>query len=177
VIDEGKVRYGGLSNHPTNLIERALKVGPVVSSQNQYNPLQRRAEREIFPFCLEHQIGVLGWGSLSEGILAENFDFNKLDPKDFRRRQDYSRAENYSKVETIRQAFRQVAKAHGGTMVQAVIAWELIHPALTGAIIGVRNENEASEMTGGTNWRLTSDEMGLVENALKAWDRSNVLVD
>jgi len=81
LIDEGKVRYGGLSNHPTNLIERSLKVGPVVSSQNQYNPLQRRTEREIFPFCLEHQIGVLGWGSLSEGVLAGNFDISTLGPE------------------------------------------------------------------------------------------------
>src|SRR5712692_7993086 len=115
LIDAGKVRHGGLSNHPTNLIERALKVGQVVCTQNQYNPLQRLAEKEIFPFCLEHEIGVLGWGSLSEGVLAENFDIDKLDPKDFRRRQVYSRPENHAKVRKIRQAFRQVATAHNRT--------------------------------------------------------------
>src|SRR5207245_8464883 len=60
LIDQGLVRYEGLSNHPTNLIERTLRVGPVPSTQNQYNPLQRRTEREILPFCLEHEIGVLG---------------------------------------------------------------------------------------------------------------------
>jgi aryl-alcohol dehydrogenase-like predicted oxidoreductase len=170
LIEEGKVRYGGLSNHPTSLIERSLKVGPVVSSQNQYNPLQRRAEREIFPFCLEHEIGVLGWGSLSEGVLADNFDINKLDPKDFRRRQVYSRTENRSKIEIIRRVFRQVADAHDGTMVNAVIAWELMHPTLTGAIIGVRSEDEAREMTGGVNWKLTRDEMSAIENTLAAWE-------
>ena len=58
LIDEGKVRYGGLSNHPTKLIARALEVGTVASSQNQYNPLQRRAESELFPFCLEREIAV-----------------------------------------------------------------------------------------------------------------------
>jgi len=170
VIDEDKVRYGGLSNHPANLIERALKVGPVVSSQNQYNPLQRRTEQEIFPFCSEHQIGVLGWGSLSEGVLADNFDVNKLDAKDFRRGQFYSQPENHSKVQMIRQAFRQVALAHEGTMVSAVIAWELTHPALTGAIIGVRNENEAREMIEGTTWELTPNDIGLIEEALVAWE-------
>ncbi len=156
LIDEGKVRYGGLSNHPTNLIERSLKVGSVVSSQNQYNPLQRRTEREIFPFCLEHQIGVLGWGSLSEGILADNFDISTLDQNDFRRRQPYAQPENQAKMRKIRETFRQVADAHDGTMANAVIAWELMHPALTSAIIGVRTENEAREMIEGTNWKLTS---------------------
>ena len=83
LIDEGKVRYGGLSNHSTKLIARALKVGTVVSSQNQYNPLQRRAESELFPFCLEREIAVLGWGSLSEGALADSFDINELDLETF----------------------------------------------------------------------------------------------
>ena len=174
LIDEGKVRYGGLSNHPPNLIERALKVGPVVSSQNQYNPLQRQTEQEIFPFCLEHQIGVLGWGSLSEGILSDNFDISKLDPKDFRRRQLYSQPENLARVQKIREAFRHVADAHDGTMVNAVIAWELMHPALTGAIIGVRNENEAREMTTGSHWKLTSAEMSAIQHALPAWEGSRV---
>jgi aryl-alcohol dehydrogenase-like predicted oxidoreductase len=171
LIDSGKVRFGGLSNHPTNLIERALKVGHVVSTQNQYNPLQRLAEKEVFPFCLKHGIGALGWGSLSEGLLADNFDIDKLDPKDFRRRQAYSRPENQAKVRKIRQVFRKIADAHNGTMVDAVIAWELMHPALTGAIIGVRSENEAREMIGGINWSLTSGEMGLIEDELAAWER------
>ncbi len=174
LIDQGKARYGGLSNHSTNLVERALKVGPVTSSQNQYNPLQRRTEREIFPFCLEHEIGVLGWGSLSEGVLADNFDIDRLDPNDFRRRQPYVQPENYSKVQKIREAFRHVADAHDGTMVNAVIAWELMHPALTGAIIGVRNENEAREMIGGANWKLTPTEMSAIQDALAAWEESRV---
>jgi aryl-alcohol dehydrogenase-like predicted oxidoreductase len=168
LIDEGKIRYGGLSNHPTDLIERALKVGPLVSSQNQFNPLRRQTEHEIFPFCLEHDIGVLGWGSLSEGAMADNFDISKLDLKDFRRQQFYARPENQHRVRKIRQAFRQIADAHEGTMVDAVIAWELMHPALTGAIIGVRDESEAREMIEGTNWKLTRDEMSMIENALAA---------
>jgi len=170
LIDEGKVRYGGLSNHSTKLIARALKVGTVASSQNQYNPLQRRAESELFPFCLEREIAVLGWGSLSEGVLADNFDINKLDPGDFRRRQVYAQRENHDKIQKIRQAFQQVANNHGGTMVHAFIAWELMHPALTGAIIGVRSQDEAREMIGGADWKLTPDDVSLIEHALAAWE-------
>jgi aryl-alcohol dehydrogenase-like predicted oxidoreductase len=170
LIDEGKVRYGGLPNHPTSLIERALKVGTVVSSQNQYNPLQRRGEKEIFPFCLDHEIGVIGWGSLSEGVLADSFDIDRLDPKDFRRHQPYAQPENQAKLRKIREAFGQIAKTHDVKMVDAVIAWELMQPALTGAIIGVRNEEEAREMIGGTDWKLTSDELSLIGDALAIWE-------
>jgi hypothetical protein len=49
-----------------------------------------------------------------------------------------------------------------------------MHPALTGAIIGVRNENEAREMTTGTNWKLTPDEMSSIQDVLAAWEGSRV---
>ena len=50
-----------------------------------------------------------------------------------------------------------------------MIAWELMHPALTGAIIGIRDEAEARAMIGGADWSLTSDEMRAVERALTEW--------
>jgi len=75
-----------------------------------------------------------------------------LDPKDFRRPQLYAQPKNQAKVQRIREAFRHVADAHDGTITNAAISWELMYPALTGAIIGVRNENEAREMIGGATW-------------------------
>jgi aryl-alcohol dehydrogenase-like predicted oxidoreductase len=50
-------------------------------------------------------------------------------------------------------------------MVDVVIAWELMHPALTGAIIGIRSEKEAREMKDGTGLVLSRDEMQEIERA------------
>jgi len=50
-------------------------------------------------------------------------------------------------------------------MVDVVVAWELTHPAITGAIIGIRSEKEAKEMTGGTELLLTRDEMQEIDKA------------
>lgn len=170
LIKAGKVRYGGLSNHPSDLIERALKIGPVVSSQNQYNPFRRKVETDIFPFCLDHKIGVLSWGSLSEGVLTDNWSTGSLDPNDFRRKQFYSLAKNREKVETARNAFGRIARARDKRMADIVVAWELIQPALTGAIIGVRNVKEAREMVGGVDLRLSMDEITMINQTLKVWD-------
>ena len=57
-----------------------------------------------------------------------------------------------------------------GRREHAAIAWELVHPALTGLMIGVRSEKEACEMIGGTDWKLTSDEMSLMGDALAVWE-------
>ncbi len=174
LIDQGKVRNGGLSNFPTTLIDRALEVGPVVSCQHQYNPLQRSAEREIFPYCIEKEIGLLGWGSISEGVFADNFDVEKLDPQDFRRKKPYAQPENKPMIEEARNAFRKVARSHGKKMIDAVIAWELLQKALTGAIIGVRSPTEAREMVGGLDWTPTPEELRTIETSLQAWEQSHV---
>ena len=154
LIEEGKVRYGGLSNHPIDLLERAMKIGPVASNQLQYNPLERSIEKEMMPFCLQHSIGILGWGSLAEGFLTDNFDLDALDQGDFRRRHSYGQRINYGKIAKLKKDLRQIAGRRGKKLVDLVIAWELMHPALTGAIIGIRNEIEAKEMLGGVAWQL-----------------------
>ncbi|OLB45865.1 MAG: hypothetical protein AUG17_03845 [Crenarchaeota archaeon 13_1_20CM_2_53_14] len=165
LIRVGKVRYGGLSNHTVDLIERAMKVGPVTSNQVQYNPLQRKIEKDILPFSQRNSIGVLGWGSLAEGFLTDNFSVGKLDPKDFRRNHWYAQPENQAKVARVRETLAKIARAHNKPMVDVVVAWELTHPALTGAIIGIRSEKEAKEMTGGTELLLTRDEMQEIDKA------------
>ena len=165
LIRQGKVRNGGLSNHTVDLIERAERIGPVTANQVQYNPLQRKIEKDILPFSLSHHIGVLGWGSLAEGFLADNFSLASLDPKDFRRNHWYGQPENHAKLERVRGALSKIARAHGKKMVDVVIAWELMHPALTGAIIGIRSEKEAREMKDGTELILSRDEMQEIERA------------
>lgn len=165
LIDDGKIRYGGLSNHTVDLIERALKVGLVTSNQAHYNPLQRRIEKDIMPFSHQHNIGVLGWGSLAEGFLTDEFDLNKLDAKDFRRKHWNAQPENSEKIRKVRETLARIASAHGKKMVDVVLAWELMHPELTGAIIGIRSEKEAREMIAGTELVLTRDEIRDIENA------------
>ncbi len=165
LIHQGKVRNGGLSNHTIDLVERAERVGQVTSNQVQYNPLQRKIEKDILPFSLSHHIGVLGWGSLAEGFLADNFDLASLDPKDFRRNHWYAQPENQARLERIREVLSKIARTHSKKMVDVVVAWELMHPALTGAIIGIRNEKEAREMKDGTELALSRDEMQEIERA------------
>jgi aryl-alcohol dehydrogenase-like predicted oxidoreductase len=165
LIRVGKVRYAGLSNHTRDLIERALTVGPVTSNQVQYNPLQRKIEKDILPFSQRNSIGVLGWGSLAEGFLTDSFSLNKLDPKDFRRNHWYAQPENKARVERVRETLAKIARTHNCNMVDVVVAWELTHPALTGAIIGIRNEKEAEEMTAGSKLALTRDEMQEIDRA------------
>jgi aryl-alcohol dehydrogenase-like predicted oxidoreductase len=62
-----------------------------------------------------------------------------------------------------------IAQDHHKRLIDLAIAWVLREPALTGAIIGIRNEQEAMEMAGGMDWKLTEQEIQAVEDALAVW--------
>jgi aryl-alcohol dehydrogenase-like predicted oxidoreductase len=71
LIQEGKVRYAGLSNHPRELVERAAAIAPVTALQHPYSILARDVEQDILPYAKRHQVGVLAWGTLAHGFLTD----------------------------------------------------------------------------------------------------------
>jgi len=166
LIAEGKVRYGGLSNHTVDLMERALSVAPITSNQHQYNMLYRDIEHDVLSFSQQHDIGVLCWSPLASGFLADGFDLDSLDPHDFRCGRSYAQEPAYSRLKQARSTLEAIARDHHKKLVDLALAWVLRQPAVTGAIVGIRNEQEAIEMAGGINWKLTEPEIQAIEHAL-----------
>jgi len=134
LVAEGKVRHGGLSNHPPELVERALTIGPVASLQFEYSALQRREEVRLLPFALERGLGAIVWAPLASGFLTDGFDLDALEQDDFRRTHPFAQ----------RTDLADVRREIGGTA--GALRFVLAHPAVTGAIAGVRNEREAREL-------------------------------
>ena len=170
LIQEGKVRYGGLSNHPVELMERAQAIAPVVSTQNQYSLLYRAIEQDVLPFAQQHGIGVLVWSPLASGFLTDAFDLDALHLDDFRRRHPYAQEPAYSKLKQVRASLRAIAQDAGRTLVELAIAWVLRQPALTGAIMGIRNEQEARRMRDALDWKLSNEEIARIAQALQLWE-------
>jgi aryl-alcohol dehydrogenase-like predicted oxidoreductase len=71
LIAEGKVRFGGLSNHPPELVERALAVGEVTALQHQLSLLNRDSQQDVLPFAERQGIGVIVWSPLASGFLTD----------------------------------------------------------------------------------------------------------
>jgi aryl-alcohol dehydrogenase-like predicted oxidoreductase len=172
IIQEGKVRYGGLSNHTIELMQRAMTVAPITSNQHQYNLLNREIERDVLPFSLQHTIGVLCWSPLASGFLADGFDLDYLAPGDFRKERPYAQEPTYTRLKEFRRVLQTIAKDNNTTMAELAIAWVLRHPAVTGAINGIRSPQEALAMPGGLDWTLTQQELQTIEEALSAWNQT-----
>ena len=161
LIAEGKVRHGGISNHPADAVERALGVGPVAALQYQYSLLHREPEHEILPLALERDLGVLTWSPLASGFLGDELDVERLDPDDFRRTHPFAALD----LGPLHAALARIGERHGNTSAQVALAWLLHRPGVTGAIVGIRNEREAQQLPGAASLRLEPDELLEIETA------------
>ena len=103
-------------------------------------------------------------------IFTDGFDLESLDPQDFRRQRPFALEPTFSRLKHLRATLQSIAQDHNKKMVDLAIAWVLRQPAVTGAIIGIRNPKEALEMSGGLNWKLTDQELQTIEQALALWD-------
>jgi aryl-alcohol dehydrogenase-like predicted oxidoreductase len=161
LIDEGKVRHGGISNHPAADVERALAVGPVGALQYQYSLLHRATETEILPLAVEQGIGLLAWSPLASGFLAEDFELEDLVADDFRHAHPFAQLD----LAPLRDRLREIAESHGRTAAQVALAWVLHHDGVAGAIVGVRSPQEAQELPGAAALRLEPAELEALEAA------------
>jgi aryl-alcohol dehydrogenase-like predicted oxidoreductase len=154
LVAAGKARHGGISNHTPEEVERALSVGPVAGLQHEYSALARDLEEAILPLALERGLGVLVWSPLASGFLTDDFSVEALDERDFRRTHRFSQLE----LDGVRAALR----GDGRNAAQGAIAFVLSNRAVTGAIVGVRNEREAGELAAAAQLRLTPDEIAAI---------------
>ncbi len=73
-------------------------------------------------------------------------------------------------MEYIRQRLQTIARDNQHTLADLAIAWVLRQPALTGAIMGIRNERDARTMANGAGWTLTEQEIRAIEQVLEHCD-------
>jgi aryl-alcohol dehydrogenase-like predicted oxidoreductase len=164
LIAEGKVRHGGISNHPHADVERALAVGPVGALQYQVSLLHRAHEADILPLARERGIGVLAWSPLASGFLADTFDLAALVQDDFRHTHPFAALD----LTALRDALARIGERHRRTSAQVALAWVLHHEAISGAIVGVRTPAEAEELSGTAGLSLEPGEVAELEAAAPA---------
>lgn len=143
--EEGKVRYIGVCNYDVPLLERCMKIERVQSLQPPYSLVRRDIEKDILPFCKEHEIGVVAYSPLQTGLLTGKMDISRLAPDDWRRRDEYFKEPRFSKVQNLVEKLKPLAAKKGISLAHLAIAWVLKHPAVTSAIVGARNAWQAAE--------------------------------
>jgi aryl-alcohol dehydrogenase-like predicted oxidoreductase len=128
LVQEGKVRFIGMSEALAPDLRRAAAVHPITSLQSEYSLLERGVEREVLPACEELGIGLLPFAPLVRGLLAGSLTAaTEVEPDDYRSGGRFPRVgpEHRSANAELAQVVQDVADAHGATPGQVALAWLL----------------------------------------------------
>jgi aryl-alcohol dehydrogenase-like predicted oxidoreductase len=159
---DGKIRYYGVSNFTVPMIEECERHGHLTANQVGYHLFDRRMESAVLPYCQEHGIGFMAYGTLGFGLLTGAFtpDTTFVD-WDWRSKGNafglpLFQKEDFLKELRVVERLKSFAADHGRTVAQLAIAWTLSHPAVTVGLVGMRNERELVENVQATDWKLTA---------------------
>lgn len=168
---EGKVRFIGVSNFNVNQLRRVMAIAPVSSLQSPYSLVNREIEREILPFCQQHNIGVLVYSPMQSGLLSGQMTRERiaaLPDNDWRKHDAEFQEPRLSRHLALVEKLREIAQLYQRTPGEAAIAWTLANPAVTGAIVGARRPEQVDTIIGAAEFRLNELELGEIEDFCKA---------
>jgi len=165
---EGKVRAIGVSNFTVDMIKTCLSKGPVTSDQPLYNPLERGIEKDILPFCIENDIGVLAYSPIAQGLMTGKVTMErKFANGDVRNFKPWYKPENRKRVLEMLKKLQPIADGHGATLAQVTINWVISQKGITAALVGARNEKQVEENAKATDFKLTDEEIATIRKAVE----------
>jgi len=172
----GKIRHFGVSNFGPAMMEASESVGHLTANQIGYNMFDRRTEHTVLPYCLEHKIGFMSYGTLCYGLLTGAFtpETTFLDWDWRSSGSAFSlplfQREHFLKELRVVEQLKELAGGYGKTVAQLAIAWVLDHPAVTVALVGMRNVRELEENIAATDWKLTDADKAEIDRIFQAED-------
>ncbi len=176
LVQQGKVRALGCSNHPADLLAEALETSDTndlvryESLQPHYNLVHRAEfERELAGLCAEKSMGVIPYSPLAGGFLTGKYRRGEPIPTDSRAKsssnlQRYMTDDNFALIDVL----QELGRLRGKTIAQMALGWLLTQPVVTAPIIGARTIPQLEENLGAAGLRLSVDEMDAL-NAASAW--------
>src|ERR1700758_970516 len=170
LIEEGKVRAGGVSNFDVNLLERCEKIRHVDSLQPPFSLINRSIAASEIPWCASHQTGVICYSPMQSGLLTDTFSRERITNlafDDWRRRSPYFQEPNISRNLALRDSLQPIAQRHNTSVSSVAIAWTLAWPGVTGAIVGARTPKQVDGWIGAASLELTDQDLTEIAAAIE----------
>jgi aryl-alcohol dehydrogenase-like predicted oxidoreductase len=170
LIEEGKVRLGGVSNFDVGLLDRCAAIRHVDSLQPPFSLIRREVAAREIPWCAAHKTGVICYSSMQSGLLTDRFSAERvarMANDDWRRRSPEFNSPNLERNLALRDALKPIAQRHGTSVSSVAIAWVLSWPGVTAAIVGARSPEQVDGWIGAGNLELTEADLDEIARAIK----------
>ncbi len=167
LVEQGKVRYLGLSEAAPETVRRANAVHPIAALQTEYSLWTRDAEADLIPLCDELGIGYVAYSPLGRGIFTGDIKGeNSLEESDRRRDHPRFQGENLERNLALVEPVLDLASAKGVSASGIALAWVLARGEHIVAIPGTRKVSHLEDNAAAAEIELTADDMASLDAAL-----------
>jgi aryl-alcohol dehydrogenase-like predicted oxidoreductase len=165
----GKIRAIGVSNFSPAQMEEFRKVAPLHTAQPPYNLFERAIEQDVLPYCRDHEIALLAYGSLCRGLLSGSMtnmsrftgdDLRKNDPKFIA-----PRFEQY--LAAVERLDRFAHERFARRVIHLAVRWVLDRGEKNIALWGARRADQLSPIAGVVGWHIDSAAMADIDQILQ----------
>jgi aryl-alcohol dehydrogenase-like predicted oxidoreductase len=164
LVEEGKVRYLGLSEAAPATLRRAHAVHPITALQTEYSLWSRDPEDEILPTCRELGIGFVPYSPLGRGFLSGRIKrIEDMEPDDYRRDSPRFQGENFQRNIELVNRVNQLATDKDCTPGQLALAWLLARGDDIVPIPGTRKRSHLEENFGAVDVKLTEADLEAID--------------
>ena len=139
----GKIRLIGVSNFSVKDMALASEAGRIDAHQLCYNLLWRYPERDVIPWCIEHDIAVVTFSSIAQGLLSDTpRGPDSFEEGDARQKTLYYRSDVWPAVRDAVAGMREVARRSSASLSTLAIRWVLGRPGILSSLVGARSVDQ-----------------------------------
>jgi aryl-alcohol dehydrogenase-like predicted oxidoreductase len=167
LVQQGKVRFLGLSEAAPATLHRATRIHPIAALQSEYSLWTRDHEREVLPTCRELGIGFVAYSPLGRGFLTGKLrNPEKLDAGDYRRTSPRFVGENIQRNIGLVERIEKIASEKRCTAAQLALAWVLAQGSDVVPIAGTKRRAYLDENAGSIGVALTAADLSRIDQEL-----------
>lgn len=166
LVEEGKVRYLGLSEASVEVLRRAREIFPVAALQSEYSLWTRDPEKTILPTCRELGIGFVAYSPLGRGFLTGRFQtLDDLSPNDWRLRMPRFEPENFRRNLTLLRRIERIAAEKNCQPSQLALSWVLAQGKDIVPIPGTKRIAYLEENAAALDYELAPEDLARLDEA------------
>ncbi|KAL3813998.1 hypothetical protein ACJIZ3_015266 [Penstemon smallii] len=159
LVEQGKVKYIGLSEASVDTVRRAHAVHPISAYQMEYSLWSRDVEEEIIPVCRELGIGIVAYSPIGRGLFGGKKILESVSKDSYLSKHPRFTGENWEKNKAFYFRIDALSKKHGCTPAQLALAWVNHQGDDVTAIPGTTKIKNLHQNIGSLKIKLTSDEL------------------
>ncbi|KAI5424087.1 variant 2, palmitoyltransferase akr1 [Lathyrus oleraceus] len=166
LVEEGKIKYIGLSEASTDTIRRAHAVHPITAVQMEWSLWTREIEPDIVPLCRELGIGLVPYSPLGRGFFGGRAITESIPANSFLVMEPRLQGENLDKNKIFYSRMEKLGEKHGCTPSQLALAWILRQGDDVVPIPGTTKTKNLESNIGSFKVKLNEDDLKEIEDAV-----------